>query len=140
MTRCFSPPAECSTRHRIPARAGGGRVYSQAMARLLLEIFRFPSDRQLSVISYYVLLDHRPRRARSKTSPEVPVSGYRRPISSTDNRTAIAQPTPDAAIREMQEKLGEYVLPGDTIEYLGEVYSGVPAVIEAVIRRRPEWE
>jgi hypothetical protein len=110
------------------------------MARLLLEIFRFPSDRQLAVISYYVLLDHRPHRVRSKMEKEAPASGYRRPISSTDNRTAIAQPTPEAAIHEMQDKLQQCLLTGDTIEYLGQVYASVPAVVEAVTRSRPQWE
>jgi hypothetical protein len=110
------------------------------MARLLLEIFRFPSDRQLAVISYHVLLDHRPHRVRSKTRPDAPASGYRRPISSTDNRTAMAQPTPEAAISEMQQKLEQCVLPGDTIEYLGHDYASVPEVVDAVVKSRKDWE
>jgi hypothetical protein len=111
------------------------------MARLLLEIFRFPSDRQLAVISYYVLLDHRPNRTRSKTRPDAsPPSGYRRPISSTDNRTAMAQPTPDAAISEMRQKLEQCVMPGDTIEYLGCDYSSVSSVVDAVVTSRQQWE
>ena len=111
------------------------------MARLLLEIFRFPSDRQLAVISYYVLLDHRPQRRRSLSSLEpAPPSGYRRPISSADNRTAIAQPTPAAAIQELQQKLEQCMLKEDTIEYLGEVYSSVPAVVQAVAQSQSTWE
>ena len=111
------------------------------MARLLLEIFRFPSDRQLAVISYYVLLDHRPQRVPSKSSEApAPPSGYRRPISSTDNRTALAQPTPEAAIQDMQQKLEQCMLEGDTIEYLGEVFSSVPAVVQAVAQSQAKWE
>ena len=110
------------------------------MARLLLEIFRFPSDRQLAVISYYVLLDHRPHRVRAKLDIEAPASGYRRPISSTDNRTAMAQPTPEAAIRELRDKLEQCVHVGDTIEYLGQAYSGVPEVVDAVVQSRSQWE
>jgi hypothetical protein len=110
------------------------------MAHLLLEIFRFPSDRQLAVISYYVLLDHRPHRVRSKPERESPASGYRRPISSTDNRTAMAQPTPQAAIRELQQKLEQCVREGDTIEYLGHTHSSVDAVVAAVVQTRSQWE
>lgn len=111
------------------------------MAHLLLEIFRFPSDRQLAVISYYVLLDHRPERAQSRSSQSAaPPSGYRRPISSTDNRTALAQPTPEAAIQDMQQKLEQCMLEGDTIEYLGEVYPNVPAVVRAVAQSQSKWE
>jgi hypothetical protein len=110
------------------------------MAHLLLEIFRFPSDRQLAVISYYVLLDHRPQRAQSRSSQApAPPSGYRRPISSTDNRTALAQPTPEAAIQDMQQKLEQCMLEEDTIEYLGEVYPSVATVVQAVAQSRTKW-
>lgn len=114
--------------------------YSQPMARLLLEIFRFPSDRQLAVISYYVLLDHRPHRVRTNPQKEAPASGYRRPISSTDNRTAMAQPSAEAAIRELREKLEQCVRAGDTIEYQGQDYSSVPEVVAAVVQSRSGWE
>ena len=111
------------------------------MASLLLEIFRFPSDRQLPAIAYYVLLDHRPQpKVAKKKSATAAKSGYRQPISSTDFRTAIAQPTPQSAINEMRRKLEECIEPGDTIEYDGKSYSQVLDVVQAVVRTRPKWQ
>ena len=111
------------------------------MASLLLEIFRFPSDRKLPAIAYYVLLDQRPQPRAAKSKSATPAaSGYRPPFSSTDFRTAVAQPTPQAAINEMRRKIEVCIEPGDSIEYDGKSYSQVLDVVQAVVRTQPKWQ
>jgi hypothetical protein len=116
-------------------------TYTTPMASLLLEIFRFPSDRQLPVIAYYVLLDRRPQPAAAKRkSATTAASGYRPPFSSTDFRTAVAQPTPQAALNEMRRKIEQCIEPGDTIDYDGKSYTDVMDVVQAVVRTQPKWQ
>ena len=111
------------------------------MANLFLEIFRFPSDRQLPAIAYYVLLDHRAESAVLTSETEATTeSGYRQPLSSTDFRTAVAQATPQAAINETRRKLEQCLETGDTVEYDGTSYSRVLDVVQAIVQTRDKWQ
>ena len=110
------------------------------MANILIEILRFPSDRQLPAIDYYVLLDFRPIQAGTNVVADTAVaSTSRRPLSSMDNRTVLSQPTPSAAIKDAQRKLQVSFQSEDTIEFNGTQYASVAVAVNAIKQAQRQW-
>jgi hypothetical protein len=111
------------------------------MANILIEILRFPSDRQLPALDYYVLLDFLPLIAGTNIIADTAtVSTSRRPLSSMDNRTVLSQPTPTLAIKDAQQKLQASFQPQDKIEFKGTQYASVAAAVNAITQAQWQWQ
>ena len=110
------------------------------MTNILIEVLRFPTDRLLPAIDYYVLLDTRPRSALTDTTTNptaAPVS--HRTLSSMDNRTVVPQPTPAAAIEDAKRRLQASFVPKDVIEFNGTPHASVEAALATITQAQSTW-
>lgn len=110
------------------------------MTNILIEVFRFPIDRRLPAIDYYILLETRQRSASTNTVTDPTIApASHRTLSSMDNRTVVPQPTPAAAIEDAKRRLQASVLPQDVIEFNGVHYASVSDVIIAIAQAESQW-